>query len=126
MAVPPGQGNADHTHEVEEVFFVLKGHLTVFVEDENWTSLWIRCWGHGIASPCPAGVIHGYQNNTVDMVFSQRHGRGRGQARSHGLYPIPSCSSAARNTSRRRRATRQADVIGTDLLVTRGQKSSKA
>ncbi len=30
MEVPPGQGNAAHTHEVEEVFFVLKGQLTVF------------------------------------------------------------------------------------------------
>src|SRR4051794_3134862 len=27
MYVPPGQGNAAHTHEVEEVFFVLKGYL---------------------------------------------------------------------------------------------------
>src|SRR5690348_17494614 len=32
--VPPGQGNAAHTHEVEEVFFVLQGYLTVFLEDE--------------------------------------------------------------------------------------------
>ena len=30
-----GQGNAAHTHEVEEVFFVLQGELTVFLEDEN-------------------------------------------------------------------------------------------
>ncbi|HLQ34353.1 MAG TPA: cupin domain-containing protein, partial [Chloroflexota bacterium] len=28
MYVEPGQGNAAHTHEVEEVFFVLKGLLT--------------------------------------------------------------------------------------------------
>src|ERR1700744_6210083 len=35
MFVPPGQGNASHTHEVEEVFFVLRGHLDVFVEDED-------------------------------------------------------------------------------------------
>ena len=27
MFVPPGQGNAAHTHEVEEVFFVLDGKL---------------------------------------------------------------------------------------------------
>src|SRR3954467_10841449 len=33
--LPPGQGNAAHTHEVEEVFFVLQGHLTVFIEDES-------------------------------------------------------------------------------------------
>jgi mannose-6-phosphate isomerase-like protein (cupin superfamily) len=26
---PPGQGNAAHTHEVEEVFFILQGILTV-------------------------------------------------------------------------------------------------
>ena len=35
MYVEPGQGNAAHTHEVEEVFFVLKGYLDVFVEDED-------------------------------------------------------------------------------------------
>ena len=35
MYVPPGQGNAAHTHEVEECFFVLQGHLDVFVEDET-------------------------------------------------------------------------------------------
>src|SRR6478736_4845702 len=32
---PPGQGNAAHTHEVEEIFFVLQGILTVFIEDES-------------------------------------------------------------------------------------------
>src|SRR5439155_1665977 len=30
MFVPPGQGNAAHTHEVEEVFFVLRGKMLVF------------------------------------------------------------------------------------------------
>src|SRR5436853_864789 len=34
MFVNPGQGNAPHTHEHEEVFFVLEGFLDVFVEDE--------------------------------------------------------------------------------------------
>jgi mannose-6-phosphate isomerase-like protein (cupin superfamily) len=29
MYVPVGEGNAPHTHEVEEVFFILQGHLTV-------------------------------------------------------------------------------------------------
>src|SRR5512138_3968560 len=33
MFVPPGQGNAAHTHEVEEVFFVLRGKVRVFFED---------------------------------------------------------------------------------------------
>src|SRR5262245_45266756 len=35
MYVEPGQGNAAHTHEVEEVFFVLRGFLDVFFEDES-------------------------------------------------------------------------------------------
>src|SRR5262249_53481376 len=35
MFVNPGQGNAAHTHEVEECFFVLQGLLDVFVEDES-------------------------------------------------------------------------------------------
>ena len=35
MYVEPGQGNAAHTHEVEEVFFVLQGFLDVFVEDDT-------------------------------------------------------------------------------------------
>ena len=30
MFVEPGQGNAAHTHEVEEVFFVLQGFLVLF------------------------------------------------------------------------------------------------
>jgi len=33
MFVPPGQGNAAHTHEVEEVFFILGGKVRVFFED---------------------------------------------------------------------------------------------
>ena len=35
MYVPPGEGNAPHTHPVEEVFFILKGNLTVFFEEED-------------------------------------------------------------------------------------------
>ena len=42
MYVEPGQGNAAHTHEVEEVFFVLKGHLTAFLEDESGRRLDVR------------------------------------------------------------------------------------
>src|SRR6476469_9703088 len=30
MFVNPGEGNAAHTHEVEEIFFVLQGFLTAF------------------------------------------------------------------------------------------------
>src|SRR5438046_6084636 len=33
MYVPPGQGNAAHTHPVEEAFFILEGKVKVFLED---------------------------------------------------------------------------------------------
>src|SRR5271169_3385616 len=42
MYVEPGQGNAAHTHEVEEVFFVLRGMLTVFLEDEAGQRIDVR------------------------------------------------------------------------------------
>ena len=35
MYVPPGEGNAPHTHPVEEVFFILKGNVTVFFEEDT-------------------------------------------------------------------------------------------
>ena len=34
MFLPPGQGGSAHTHEVEEVFFVLQGLVTFFLEDD--------------------------------------------------------------------------------------------
>ena len=77
MEVPPGQGNASHTHEVEEVFFVLQGKLTVWVEDETGerASRDLKPWE---LISCPPGVIHGYQNNTDEPCFLQVVlGRGR-------------------------------------------------
>src|SRR5215831_9055922 len=70
MYVPPGQGNAAHTHEVEEVFFVLRGSLSVFVEDESGHRL-SRTLGPWECISCPPGVIHGYQNESQDPVFFQ-------------------------------------------------------
>jgi mannose-6-phosphate isomerase-like protein (cupin superfamily) len=70
MYVPPGQGNAAHTHEVEEVFFVLDGYLTVFVEDENGRRL-SRTLGRWECIACPPGVIHGYQNESLEPVYFQ-------------------------------------------------------
>src|SRR6202008_525969 len=60
--VPEGQGNAPHTHEVEEVFFVLRGYLTVFVEDEAGRRV-NKVLGPWECISCPPGVIHGYQND---------------------------------------------------------------
>jgi mannose-6-phosphate isomerase-like protein (cupin superfamily) len=70
MYVPPGQGNAAHTHEVEEIFFVLQGYLTVFVEDEagHRVSRTLAPWE---CIACPPGVIHGYQNDSLEPVYFQ-------------------------------------------------------
>ena len=77
MYVPPGQGNASHTHEVEEVFFVLKGYLTAFLEDGNGQRLEVRL-GPWDCIACPAGVVHGYQNGSLEPVWLQiMLGKGR-------------------------------------------------
>ena len=70
MYVEPGQGNAAHTHEVEEVFFVLQGFLDVFVEDEEGSQVWTRL-GQWECIACPPGVIHGYANNSLEPVYFQ-------------------------------------------------------
>jgi mannose-6-phosphate isomerase-like protein (cupin superfamily) len=70
MLVPPGQGNAPHTHEVEEVFFVLQGQLIVFVEDESGRRV-SETLGPWECISCPPGVIHGYQNESVEPVYFQ-------------------------------------------------------
>src|SRR4030081_3355409 len=70
MYVEPGQGNAAHTHEVEECFFVLQGYLDVFVEDESGKRLTTRL-GPWECIACPAGVIHGYQNDSLEPVYFQ-------------------------------------------------------
>ena len=70
MYVEPGQGNAAHTHEVEEVFFVIEGMLTVFVEDEkgNRRETRLSKWE---CIACPPGVIHGYVNDSLAPVYFQ-------------------------------------------------------
>jgi oxalate decarboxylase/phosphoglucose isomerase-like protein (cupin superfamily) len=68
--LPPGQGNAAHTHEVEEVFFVLQGFLTVFVEDEAGRQV-RRKLGPWEMIACPPGVIHGFQNESLEPVYFQ-------------------------------------------------------
>jgi oxalate decarboxylase/phosphoglucose isomerase-like protein (cupin superfamily) len=80
MYVEPNQGNAAHTHEVEEVFFVLKGFLDVFLEDESGKQIWTRL-GDWDCISCPPGVIHGYQNRSLEPVYFQvMLGRGRPEA----------------------------------------------
>lgn len=82
MYVEPGQGNAAHTHEVEEVFFVLQGFLTVFIEDEDGNKLSSRL-GPWECISCPPGVIHGYVNDSLEPVYFQVM-LGRGQPETMG------------------------------------------
>lgn len=70
MFVPTGEGNAAHTHEVEEVFFVLKGFLDVFLTDEQDNTVWRRL-GPWECISCPPGVIHGYVNRSLEPVYFQ-------------------------------------------------------
>ncbi len=70
MYVPPGQGNAAHTHEVEEVFFVLQGFLDVFLEDEKGRRFEARL-GPWECISCPPGVMHGYMNSSLEPVYFQ-------------------------------------------------------
>jgi mannose-6-phosphate isomerase-like protein (cupin superfamily) len=52
------------------VFFVLQGRLMIFFEDEagNREEMVLGPWD---CVSCPAGVIHGYHNNTVEPVYTQ-------------------------------------------------------
>lgn len=70
MYVPPGQGNAAHTHEVEEVFFVLQGYLTAFFVDDQGRRADVKL-GPWECVSCPPGVVHGYQNESLDPVYFQ-------------------------------------------------------
>ena len=70
MFVPPGQGNAAHTHEVEEVFFVLEGKMLVFFQDEAGQRV-ETVLGRWDCVSCPANVIHGFQNVGLEPAYMQ-------------------------------------------------------
>jgi mannose-6-phosphate isomerase-like protein (cupin superfamily) len=70
MFIPPGQGNAPHTHEVEEVFFILRGKVKVFFEDGvgNRVEATLGPWD---CVSCPANVIHGFVNVGLEAAYLQ-------------------------------------------------------
>jgi mannose-6-phosphate isomerase-like protein (cupin superfamily) len=70
MYLPPGQGGSSHTHEVEEVFFVLKGVVTLFIEDEAGRRVSKRI-GPWECMSCPAGVPHGFINESTEGAYLQ-------------------------------------------------------
>ena len=70
MLVPPGQGNAPHTHEVEEVFFVLEGRVRVFLQDGDGRRA-EAVLGRWDCVSCPADVIHGFENIGAEPAYIQ-------------------------------------------------------
>ena len=70
MVLPPGQGGSAHTHEVEEAFFVLEGELTVFFQDQDGTQASAKLKKYDAVS-CPAGIPHGFHNETDKDVLMQ-------------------------------------------------------
>jgi mannose-6-phosphate isomerase-like protein (cupin superfamily) len=70
MFVPPGQGNAAHTHEVEEVFFILRGKVKVFFEDGAGGRV-ETVLGPWDCVSCPAHVVHGYENVGLEPAYLQ-------------------------------------------------------
>ena len=70
MFVPPGQGNAPHTHEVEEVFFILRGKVRVFFEDGRGERV-EAVLGEWDCVSAPANVIHGFENVGLEPAYLQ-------------------------------------------------------
>ena len=70
MFVPPGQGNAAHTHEVEEVFFILEGKVKVFMDDAEGRRA-ETVLGKWDCVSCPANVVHGYENVGLEAAYLQ-------------------------------------------------------
>lgn len=70
MMMPPGAEAPSHAHEVEEVFFVVKGELTAWWEDDDGrildTILKEREMIHN-----PAGIMHGLRNHTTEEALVQ-------------------------------------------------------
>ena len=70
MFLPPGQGNAAHSHEVEEVFFILEGKVRVFFQDETGQRA-EAVLGRWDCVSCPANVIHGFENVGLEPAYLQ-------------------------------------------------------
>jgi mannose-6-phosphate isomerase-like protein (cupin superfamily) len=70
MFVPPGQGNAAHSHEVEEVFFILDGKVKVFFQDESGERA-ETVLGRWDCVSCPANVVHGFENVGLEPAYLQ-------------------------------------------------------
>ena len=70
MFVPPGQGNAAHSHECEEVFFILQGKVKVFFQDATGRRA-ETVLGPWDCVSCPANVVHGFENVGLEPAYLQ-------------------------------------------------------
>ena len=70
MLVPPGQGNAAHSHEVEEAFFILQGQVKVFFQDAAGRRV-ETLLGPWDCVSCPANVVHGFENVGPEPAYLQ-------------------------------------------------------
>ena len=70
MFVPPGQGNAPHSHEVEEAFFILQGKVKVFFQDQTGRRV-ETVLGPWDCVSCPANVVHGFENVGLEPAYLQ-------------------------------------------------------
>ena len=70
MMLPPGAVAPSHAHEVEEVFFVLKGELTAWWEHDDGTVLEATL-GEREMIYSPPGIMHGLRNHTDDEALVQ-------------------------------------------------------
>jgi len=70
MIMPPGAEAPSHAHEVEEVFFVLKGELTAWWEHEDGTFVDTVLREREMIC-APAGIMHGLRNHTDEESLVQ-------------------------------------------------------
>ncbi len=70
MMMPPGGIAPSHAHEVEEVFFVVKGELTAWWESDDGRIL-ETVLGEREMIYNPAGIMHGLRNHTDQEALVQ-------------------------------------------------------
>lgn len=70
MMMPPGAVAPSHAHEVEEVFFVVKGELTTWWERDDGTRLETVLHEREMIHS-PAGIMHGLYNHTDEDALVQ-------------------------------------------------------
>ncbi len=70
MMMPPGAEAPSHAHEVEEVFFVVKGELTAWWEDDD-SRIVETVLKEREMIYSPAGIMHGLRNHTDEEAQVQ-------------------------------------------------------